>query len=395
MQYLTILLLTIFIGAFVSFKILKTKLTSPLSLHSLSWMVVVICGMILNDYFIPLPDISFYLLLTWYLTVYLILSFGETLCSLYGFNENKYNENYSCMKYRYFLVPAIILTALEIYRVGNGGDAGFLLNLRSASTVSDYSGPTPVFMSMLYPVMAAIFAISCLCGRKNRPEFVLSLLWMLLYAFGTMGKFAIVTPIIIYCVVREGMGLLNKRKLLIAAPAAFLTLIFLHFSRMADGDQSSLISVIGTYIYSPLVALSSLDNVASNGSMDFTMRFFYAIAYKIGLSPVAPVETILPYVEVPFPTNVYTVMQPFFQDLSFIGVIFGALFYGIVFSLIYGAARKGNMAGLLAYSLIAISMLTTFFAETLVMNFSGNLKLIACAVLLWKFTVRTERTPRQ
>ena len=89
----------------------------------------------------------------------------------------------------------------------------------------------------------------------------------------------------------------------------------------------SIADVLGIYIYSPLVALGLLENTIHFG--EYTFRIFYAVSYYFGFSELPPQETILDYVNVPFPTNVYTVMQPFYSDFGLLGVFLGAIFYGL------------------------------------------------------------------
>lgn len=105
--------------------------------------------------------------------------------------------------------------------------------------------------------MVAIFAIVCwLILRKN--TVIPILLWILLFCIGTMGKFAIVTPILIYLIIREMTVGLNKRKLFLLAPIIALPILLLHFIRMSSEDNATVSSVLGVYIYSPLLALGKL-----------------------------------------------------------------------------------------------------------------------------------------
>lgn len=126
---------------------------------------------------------------------------------------------------------------------------------------------------------------------------------------------------------------------------------------------------------------------SSGDSGIYTFRFIFAILYKLGLSSTEPVKTIMEYVNVPVPTNVFTVMQPFFQDYSLYGVAFGAMFYRVIYASVYICARQDSPVAMLIYAVLAVGLFTSFFAETLITNFSGNMKLIICIYILWRFTV--------
>lgn len=298
------------------------------------------------------------------------------------------NKRYVCSRYWIVVLPLSLYSVWEIYNVGKGGPASFFLNLRLANIIDDYDGVKFTLLTAVYPVMVAIFAIVCLADTTKKNKYSI-LLWILLFCIGTMGKFAIVTPILIYLIIREMTVGLNKRKLFLLAPIITVTILLLHFIRMSSEDNATVSSVLGVYIYSPLLALSKLSELDSSGDSGiYTFRFIFAILYKLGLSSTEPVKTIMEYVNVPVPTNVFTVMQHFFQDYSLYGVAFGAMFYGVIYASVYICARQGSPVAMLIYAVLAVGLFTSFFAETLITNFSGNMKLIICIYILWRFTVK-------
>jgi len=390
MIYISVLTALCSLGLLVSLFILKANITSPLTIHSFAWFLVSIVGFFAYDEFNELPEISFYALLIWYIIVYFILFVGElTLLNQRGITNYR-NKRYICGRYWLIIIPVSFYSMLEIYNVGKGGPSSFFLNLRLANVVDDYEGAKFTVLTAVYPIMIAIFAIVCLSETYKKNKYSI-LLWMLLFCFGTMGKFAVITPILIFLIIREMTIGLNKKKLLLIAPLIVVAILFLHFIRMSSNDNATVSSVLGLYIYSPLLALGQLADLNNNnGAGEYTFRFIFALLYKLGLSSTEPVKTILEYVNVPVPTNVFTVMQPFYQDYSLYGVAFGAIFYGIIYSLVYFFAKQGNPVALLIYSVLAVGIFTSFFAETLITNFAGNMKLIICVFILWRFTVRCE-----
>ncbi|ELG88693.1 hypothetical protein A311_02657 [Escherichia coli KTE146] len=389
---LTFALITSF-GLFIALYLVKCNFTSPLSLHCFAWFFVSSTGLFAYDEFIDFPEISFYAVMIWYLIVYFILITGE-LISLNIKSVNYFkNKEYICGRYWIIVIPLSAYTIYEIYRVGNTGPASFFLNLRLANIIDDYEGEKFTLMTAIYPVLIAMFSIVCISCSSKKNKYALWL-WSILFCIGTMGKFAVITPILIFYIIRELTRGLNKKRMVFIVPGVISAILFMHFIRMSSGDSTTISSVLGVYIYSPLLALSKLPELNINGeSGEYTFRFLIAILYKIGLSSNEPVKTILDYVNVPVPTNVFTVMQPFYQDYSLFGVAFGAIFYGIIYSSIYLLAKKGNPVALLIYAVLAISLFTSFFAETLITNLAGNVKVVICIYLLWRFTVRCKIKP--
>ena len=111
----------------------------------------------------------------------------------------------------------------------------------------------------------------------------------------------------------------------------------------------------------------------------------------MGLSLQPPVNTVLDYAYVPFPTNVYTVIQPFYFDFGLYGVFYGALFYGTFYSLIYFKLKQEGSIFLVIYALFSVSLLSSFLGETLLTNFALTLYLIGIALLFWKGLVIEKR----
>jgi len=333
MIYVSILAVITAIGLFVALYYIKANLTSPLSLHCLAWFLVSVIGLFAYDEFIEFPPVSYYAFLIWYVIIYFILTVGEMVTFKSHTQQYFYNKEYSCARYWIFVIPVAIYTIWEIYRVGTSGPASFFLNLRLANIDEDYSGEKFLVMTAVYPVMIAIFAIICM-SKTSRTNIYAIVFWVMLFCIGTMGKFAVITPIIIFLAIRELTRGLDRKKLVIYLPMVAVVILMLHFARMATNDDTTLSSVLGLYVYSPILALSKLSDLANNNAGEYTFRFLFAVLNKIGLSANEPVKTILAYVDVPVPTNVYTVMQPFFQDYSLSRVASGAILYAIVFAFI-------------------------------------------------------------
>ena len=81
------------------------------------------------------------------------------------------------------------------------------------------------------------------------------------------------------------------------------------------------------YLTSPLSALDTFLHqhiVNTNGA--YTLRFFAAIAQSVGLAEITPVSLVQPFVNAPFPTNVYTFSHAPFLD-------YGGMFWGYHFAI--------------------------------------------------------------
>jgi oligosaccharide repeat unit polymerase len=126
-----------------------------------------------------------------------------------------------------------------------------------------------------------------------------------------------------------------------------------------------------------------IDNSLPVGA--YVFRFLYAVGYYLDIAP-QPVETILPWVEVPEPTNVYTLMHPFYNDFGLLGVLLQAVSYGFFFSVLYWLSIKRGGLWLILLSGYSIVLVGQFFADLLVMNLSGNLQFFIYAMIIFLFS---------
>lgn len=387
MIYLVIIFLTCAFLLFVSLRFMKVGITSPVFLTLLSWSIMSFFGYLSYDSFDAFREESFYCLMIWIVItsfVYMSVENAQRIKSRVYVN---YIPNRLCSRYSLFVIPACAITAYEIYKVGSGGPVNFLLNLRLANIEDDYPYETFTFMPSFYPIVMAMFASICLF--KSRLIDKISIFaWLVLFAIGTMGKFAVITPIMMFITIYEMKRGLSKKRLAVMVPVVLSLMLVMHFYRMSDGDSSSIAYVFGTYIYSPIIAFGHLIDSGINWSGDYTLRFVHAIAFKSGLSGDEPVKTILDYAYVPTPTNVYTVMQPFYSDMGYYGVILGAIIYGVMLSAVYSMAKLGNLLMLAFYSILSIGIITEFFSETIITNISGNIKMLICMAIVFKFFTR-------
>lgn len=279
--------------------------------------------------------------------------------------------------------------AWEIWIVGSTGPEHFFLNLRLASNGLDGFGSLGL-VARLYPVVFALFIIEWILLSKNRNKIRLLLLfWMLLYAIGTMGKFAFLTPVLI---IAFSLSLHNKiplHKIMIFGGASLIVMIALHFIRSGSFTVKDLGQFISVYTYSPIVALGYLEN---NESMIFgenTFRFYYAVAHSLGQS-IPPAEVILDYVEIPELTNVYTGLFPYYYDFGMVGIVLFSLIIGLLFGLLYYTAGRGGLLALFSYGALIICLLSMFFHDLFFAGVSSHLQVIIIICIIVFLGLRKE-----
>lgn len=367
----------------------KIDYLSPFSLHVVSWFFVFFVGLFVSQNFYPLTGGIFFKFIVWYGVVGIILL---VMYLVNGSKKSKIISNIYNLKNEkiliFFVLIACLITFLEVVYVGLSGPEHFFLNLRLSGFLEDYNGPKYIFTPLLYLIVTPLFAISLMCDNAKKLKKITGF-WQFLFIISTMGKLAFLTPLMIFFVIKY-VGFRSKLKFstMVFSVSILLLVSFVinNIRSSEDSDGQEIINLLGVYVYAPLISLGEL--VPNNQNFgEYTFRFFYAVFYKIGLNDILPVKTILDYVYVPYPSNVYTVMQPFYQDFGIFGVFYGALFYGVFYSLIYfKVVQKGGIF-LVIYSLVSLNLIMSFLGETLITNFTLTLYLIVFSMLIWSFCI--------
>ncbi|MGL4335243.1 MAG: O-antigen polymerase [Turicibacter sp.] len=407
MGIVLILICIFMVSSFIAIFIVKAKLYSPLVIHSLIWLFTMSVGLVVYHDFMEINTSSVWALLIWFFTVYSILIVFELAyklkisANIIGVGE--FSNQLLPGGKNPLIWPVIIIVSLfcvwEVYHVGLAGNGPFLLNLRLALILDDYNGPKLQYTLMLYLILTALFVV-CIYyeGVKSKNSLAL-LCWQIIFCVATASKFAIVTPFLIIIVIELHQRRITKKQVLIASVFILLLMLLMHLFRISPEDNSLLSHMFGTYIYSPLLALGLLPDqfgAVSNEFGQYTFRFFYAVTHSLGLLNILPKATILDYVYVPSPINVYSIMQPFYSDFGLMGIFFGGVFYGLFFGVLYKAALSKQSIYFIIYSLLIISLATSFFAETLITNLSGNIKLTLCTVIVyWGYLWRVKNINQQ
>lgn len=361
----------------------KQNFTSPLFINNIVWFFVAIFGLFFYKMLFPLTIEVF---ITWLIWIFITNNLFLILTINSRYIERKiYNKKLP----NYW--PIIIIISLffikDILKVGLSTPLPFLLNLR-LTNISGEGPPLFLLITKLYPLIFSLFLLESLINT-NKKNLIALIFIMGLYALMVAGKFTIIFPIISYLIVRNRDKKISFSKLLLISLLVFIIVLAFHFFRMSKNDQTSILEMLAIYIYSPLIALGEITTNSEGIFGENIFRFFYALTYKLNLSNIEPTNTILEYHYVPIPTNVYTVMYPFYKDLNILGVIMGSLFYGLFFSIVYNGYFRKKIYLQLIYAALIPILMTSFFAEQFFTGFSEKLQtIIYCIIIGWAYEKR-------
>lgn len=198
-----------------------------------------------------------------------------------------------------------------------------------------------------------------------------------LFFVATMAKLTLFTFLfssiyILYCK--------NRIKLKHIAIVAFslIALIPIMYFMRSDSAATSTLTVgnlILIYMVSSMIAFGYISPASSHLWGEATFRPFYHILQVLGFN-YSPSESLQDFVAVPLPTNVYTVMFPYYKDFGMVGIVAFAILEGILIGFVYKKSLTGCNILKYLYAYIFTMLMLQFFDEQIFQGFSSILQTI-------------------
>ncbi|WP_159458385.1 O-antigen polymerase [Photobacterium malacitanum] len=357
------------------------SLFSPLVINCICWYVTFIPGMLFGNKYYPIKMDIFGAWLIWFfLTNILFIILEPKKKQLYLLISKKREINFP---YQYGIFFLCVILSYKIWMVGSTGPENFFLNLRLANIGLDGFGSLGV-ITRFYPLVFVLFTFENFNKNpKNKIKIISLWCWMALFAVGTMGKFSILTPFLVWVICKSLRNEISIFKIFRILFLILLIMVFIQWIRAGNSSETiGFLKMLSIYTYSPFVGLNYInpDVLAPIGS--HTFRFFYAIGHTLGLNS-APVELISEYVKVPILTNVYTVLYPFYIDFGIIGVSCFAIVYGLLFGLLYRGSIHHNSFFLTLYIIFTPYLYTQFIVEGMFSVLSSNIQFTLCLLFVF------------
>ena len=288
---------------------------------------------------------------------------------------------------KFFALAAVFITPLALYKAiafaMESGELNIMYAMR-VQVVDDDSGfslgPLAYFE---YVVYVLLFISADMNGKLNKKFFIFCMTINFIFFLVIMSKLILFIGFLSTLYLFYVHGRVKLRSIVILCTMfAALGLIFTQMRSTTDGDTEStltLMELVGMYIFSPIVAFCYENPAVSEFWGYETFRPFYHILEVLGYNNHGEFEVLRPYVYLPIPTNVYTVMAPFFNDFGYPGVAaFGALEGGI-FAWVYKKASTGHTLARNLYAYFVVVIGLQFFDEHF---FSGFSKIVQMSALI-------------
>jgi oligosaccharide repeat unit polymerase len=264
-----------------------------------------------------------------------------------------------------------ILIAKAMYIAEQSGFVNFLSGLRDELLAEGSSGYG--FLgnaSMLSYFTTFVYAIEKGNGKRERLEYYLSLVVSLAYAVLITGRM----QFFLIIVVLTGIGSMRRgisiRRVAAGAAVFLLCFGFFAISLGKGGDlqaswSENLSSIQESLVQYAIGPLPAFDRVVRTGaSLEYGRNVFLDVlnlSRRLAGRPV--ISPIQEEVAVPFPTNVYTAIQPVYLDFGILGVALAFGLIGAASTYFYVRAVAGNRPFILYYSISLVPLLCSTFSD--------------------------------
>lgn len=263
--------------------------------------------------------------------------------------------------------------------------------MRIMSTKTDDAIQPPDFGPLIYCCSVAYVSLFFVfIYFKNKWLIISVILANTMYAFVNMAKINFLCIIFSSLYLGYSRGILKKKHIIFGL-FLFVILSFILQSVRAVGEDLSITEMLSLYLTSSIVAFDYYVDPGSAISFgENSLRFIYAVGYSLGISE-APIQTILDFVGVPFSTNTYTLMYPFYKDFGLFGIILFSIIYGCIYGYLYKKTITGSKQGLIIYAIFLTFLLLEFFAELIFTNLSQTLQYVILTALPFIFSNENDK----
>ena len=178
---------------------------------------------------------------------------------------------------------------------------------------------------------------------------------------------------------------------IILAAALVLFATFALVLHKAGGESLSLSENIASVFSSVLDYLLggayAFNSVVTSGFRldhgENTFRFFFAAANSLSLTDNKPKELVMPFINNPVISNVYSVYYPYAKDFWYFGILFNGL-WAYIHSWLYYRVKRSFII-LFLYSILLYPLIMSFFQDQYMSLFSTWLQMVLLGCIALPF----------
>ena len=274
-----------------------------------------------------------------------------------------------------------ILYAKRIYEIVSQFDTEDLLYNIRLYTV--YKTDSPGILILTQGLNFSLFLTAIwLYPKISKWTIALIVAINLLLELSMMEKSGILIMILSTLFVLYEKQTIKLRSIVITLLGIIVLFFFFNMSKEAqDQDSMDFVDFLGIYVTSPIVAFEKLRITITNGWGVNTFNDVFPYLRYFGIH-LESIERLQDFVYVPVPTNVYTIMQPFYNDFGSMGVAVFGILYGWGAGYTYRKFYDGSDTYKCIYTFLIEVIIIQFYNENLLQQFHIVIEAFFFVVLL-------------
>lgn len=366
---------------FTFFFLIRTKdIFHPATLVSCEWLFINFLYNFTNHGLYKLSEKT-YLILTLWVIFFSSVSYGISKTNFYI--KSKYtviNTNIPFLKKIY--TPLLIANILLILAIisAYGANLSYIRN-----GILKYIPPYVKILFYFNTFSYAYFASICFSNNFSKKKIILFAIIIIITSFFKVNKTTFISFFLLILFV------LKEKKLLTLKNFLFLTAItalLVYFVMSLRGDKNTLLDFsigkyLTIYILSPLTAFNEIViqklSIPEHFIGSYNFNFFFKI---FSIFSNTETEIFGPWVNVPLPTNVFTVFAPSYIDFGIIGIVIFASLQGFVWGFIYHFVKKEYLIFKIIYGTLLYYLGLQFFSDYFSYSFSVFLQYSLLSIFL-------------
>jgi oligosaccharide repeat unit polymerase len=267
------------------------------------------------------------------------------------------------------LLPFATMRAFEI--VSQSGYKVFFIGLRTEVLAEDSAGYGALgFASIVSFFTTFLYATELRGDKREKVWFYFSVFVSIAYAVLSTGRTTVFFILAVLLGIGSIRGRLRIRALLVSATVFLMFFVFFALATFKGADPSaswgdnalSIGESLLTYAEGPIPAFDRV--VTESTPLSWGTRTFVGplnIVRRLrGRARVSPIQE---EVDVPFPVNVYTGIQPVYRDFGVVGVVLGFGLIGAAMTYSYLRALSGDKLHTFYYGLMLFPILFSTFSD--------------------------------
>lgn len=382
--FVTITLAVLFIIILIIGKrIVYANIFAPWIITPAVWLCIIVLYLFSGNMLRPLSCKFYTCLFLWVTSLSISSMVTFVNVKQRGYNAHLPNKVLYNKSLLYFLVVlSVVITPYYFYIIFQslGGDfTNIFLRLRDKAVTGGYELGWLGYIKTLNFVLLIIALY--LYPKVNKKTIAYLLIVNFLAGFAIMEKgtfFEIILTVIFINYLKKRI---STKAIVYTIIGFMLAMVGFQFLR-SGSDDVNVIHFFTLYILSPSAAFDTISVTNSPQIGMNTFSFYYKLINAIFGTDFIEVPMLKDFVNVPMHVNVYTVMQPYYEDFGYLGITIFGMINGVMSGYIFKKSLSGKLIWICSYTFICEYFILQFFQERLFVSHSDFIQIILFAYLI-------------